>query len=97
MKITPDTVDMQELASLSSDSIVPYVWELTRDENETLSEQAYRILLDKLEEHGLAELTFRGTRLLQTSYDWCAFNLPEYEAFCLLQEHAQEIITASGE
>lgn len=90
-----DTVDMLALANLSSDSVVPYIWELTRDENTTVSEQAYAILLDKLVEHGLAEVTFRGTRLLQASYDWRAYSMPEYEAFCLLQEHAEEIILAN--
>ncbi len=91
-----DTVDMQALANLSSDSVVPYVWELTRDENATISEQAYSILMDKLVEHGLAFETFTGARLRETSYDWRAYNIPEYEAFCLLKEHAQEIITANG-
>ncbi len=91
---TLDSIDMDALYMLHSDSIVPYVWRLTEDANEQVRDDAYEILYDRLWDHGLAEYdnTLRNVKLIDVAYDWRGYNIPEYEAFCLLKEHAQQII-----
>ncbi len=88
-----DDVDMTELAQMSSDSIVEYVWDLT-DVGGDIAEDAYRILFDHLLSHDLAEHygNFSTPAVTKSTYDWRRWNLPEYEAYCFLRKHAQEIV-----
>ncbi len=89
-----DSIDMEELSSLSSDGIVPYVFKLTREDSDIAS-SAYRILQDKLLEHKLAVIGADGMlQLAEGSYDWRSYSIPGNQAFCLLREHARQIIYA---
>jgi len=89
-----DCIDMAELSILDSDSIVAYVWELRNDADPYVAQNTYLILYAKLESHDLAtQYSYHSTPVLtKAHYDWRSFNLPNYESFCFLKEHSQEII-----
>ncbi len=81
-----DSIDTTELHMLGSDSVVPYAWELTKDSDPQVSEEAWEILYY----HGLDYDFFRGDGE-EYSYDWRAFNLTSYRAYTLIREHRAEI------
>lgn len=89
-----DSVDMQELSSLDSDGIVPYVWKLTKVADRSVSDEAYEILYDKLWEHDMLQWDYDLDKpiVIESRYDWRGYNIPEYEAFELLRENAERII-----
>lgn len=81
-----DSVDMEELAALGSDAVVPYVWELTEDTDTEVSERAWEILY----EHGTNYGFFEGDGE-EYEYDWRSFNITSYKAYTLIRENRAEI------
>lgn len=88
-----DSIDMRELMNLSSDAVVPCVWELTEDANPRVYEKAWGILYDHLEDYGMVE-AYTG-KVEEGQYDWRGFNLPSYRAYLFLKEHAEEICSTA--
>ena len=87
-----ETVDVYALSNLSSDAVVPYVFELIDDDNQKIRDGAREILSDFCEdtfeiEHDPEPHTFK---LIVDDYDFRRFNIREYKARKMLIEDFDE-------
>ena len=87
-----ETVDMKALGELSSDAVVPYVFELIDDEHENKSTAAKRLLsayAEKMFDIGYDEKT-KESFIKDSAYDFRRYNIPEYKAREILLENFDE-------
>ena len=85
-----DTIDMDTLSEMS-DAAVPYLLELTGDDNAQVQRQARRILFARLEEEFEVTQTVDGQlEIRDTGYDLRAFDTVTYRARQLLLENWQK-------
>ncbi len=87
-----DTVDMNALDNLSSDAVVPYVFELIDDDNEDTAAEAKRILSSYAEEMFYIDLDekTKDPCIKEEAYDFRRYNIPEYKARKMLLEKFDE-------
>ncbi len=81
-----DTVDMKALDDLSSDAVVPYVFELIDDDNADTAKEAKRILSSYAEEMFVIDLDekTKDPCIIEEAYDFRRYNVREYKARELL-------------
>jgi len=87
-----DTVDVFALSNLSSDAVVPYVFELIDDEDEKIRDGAKQVLSEFCEDTFEIEHDpeTNNLKLIVDDYDFRRFNIREYNARKLLIEHFDE-------
>ena len=83
-----ESIDMDTLQALNSDASVPYLLELTNDENPEVAKRACAILSDYADKHYLiVDSEVDGYRIVADRGDWRAWNLTTARAKALLRKN----------
>ena len=87
-----DTIDVLALRSLSSDAVVPYLFELLEDENEDVVYKAKEALTDHAQDMFIIvhDHTNEKHSVKKEAYDFRRYNIHEYRARKMLMERFDE-------